>query len=365
MKILRAYKAELKPNNRQITFFNQCAGTARFVFNWGLNHWQKQYEEGGKPSQYGLCTQFNAEKDSFCEWIREIPYAVTESAFANLGLAFKNFFRRVKAGEKPGYPKFKTKSGNKSFQLRDTKVESDRVRLTGIGWIRLKERGYIPLEANRYGVYSTISERAGKWFISVLVEDEIENNTELTDEIVGIDFGIKSLAVTSKGKVFDNPKSYRKAEKKLKRLQREMSRRTKGSNNREKTRKKFAKMHLKVANIRSYALHQISSNVVEENPKKIVIEDLNVKGMVRNHNLAKSIIDSSFGELRRQMEYKADRKDIEVVVVDRFEPTSKRCSKCGNIKTDLKLSDRTYKCENCGLEIDRDLNAAINIAALG
>ena len=174
MKVFKAYKTELKPNNKQITFFNQCSGTSRYVYNWGLAEWKKEYESGGKPSQYGLCVKFNSLKDEICPWIREYPYAITESAFSNLNNAFKNFFRRLKTCEKSGYPKFKNKFDNKSFQVRGTKIQSDKIKITGIGWIRLKQHNYIPINVDKYGVYATISEQASKWFVSILVEEEMK-----------------------------------------------------------------------------------------------------------------------------------------------------------------------------------------------
>lgn len=190
-KVYVAYKTELDPNNRQKTYFGRCAGASRFVYNWGLAEWVRQYEAGEKPSAYGLRKQFNAAKDEFCPWVREVPYAVTESAFANLGIAFDNFFRRVKSGaDKPGYPKFKKRGGGSSFQVKSTKVFVDRVRITGVGNVRLKERGYIPVGASKYGVYATISERAGRWFISVLVEVEDTEVPAATGTPIGIDLGL-------------------------------------------------------------------------------------------------------------------------------------------------------------------------------
>src|SRR3990167_5230910 len=154
MKILRAYKTELDPNNTQKALFARCCGTSRYVYNWGLAEWQRQYQAGEKPSQYGLSKQFNSQKDEICPWIRELPYAVTESAFANLGAAFDNFFRRVKKGEKPGYPNFKKRGNSGSFKIRNLGIKNDSVRITGVGWTRLKERNYLPDSADKYGTYA-------------------------------------------------------------------------------------------------------------------------------------------------------------------------------------------------------------------
>lgn len=190
--VIKAYKTELNPNNVQKAFLGRCAGAKRFVFNWALATWKFWYEDGKKPSEYSLRKHFNAIKDEQCPWIRELPYMVTEGAFHDLGLAFKNFFRRVKNGETPGYPKFKRRSGKGSFHLRSTRVEHDRVRLTGAGWIRLKERGYVPCTGTvKHGCYATISERAGCWYISIQAEATIQDQERGT-LVVGIDFGLKN-----------------------------------------------------------------------------------------------------------------------------------------------------------------------------
>lgn len=209
---MRAYKVRLELNNKQKTWCNQCAGVARYVFNWGLAEWQKQYEARKEdntlkqPSRYGLCVQFNSIKDEICPWIREYPYAITEASFERLGAAFNNFFRRIKnRGSKAGYPKFRSRFRRKSFQLRGVKVEQDRVYLPKLGWVRLSQSGYVPTIAE-YGIYATISERAGHWYISILVKNEEEVIAESNQTVLGIDFGIKSLAVVSNGKVFENLK---------------------------------------------------------------------------------------------------------------------------------------------------------------
>lgn len=368
MKILRAYKTELDPNDVQATMMGRCCGASRYVYNWGLAEWKRWYERGDKPSRFKLCKHFNAIKDDECPWIREVPYAVTESAFVNLGAAFDHFFRRVKMGQTPGYPRFKKRGSAGSFQLCSTKIKSDRVRLTNIGWVRLKERSYIPISDNgaEYGTYATISQRAGRWFISVLVKEEIpdpENESTIT---VGVDFGLKALAVCSDGTVYENPRPLREAQSKLKRIQRELSRRKKGGSNWHKTKAQLATQHARVADIRQHVLHNISHDlVINKRPGTIVIEDLNVSGMVKNHCLAQAIMDVGFCELRRQIEYKATRHGVRVVVAGRWYPSSKTCSDCGSVKPLLKLSDRMYVCEECGIVLDRDLNAARNLAAIG
>ncbi len=369
MIIRRAYKTELDPNNKQCTMMGRCCGTARFVYNWGLTEWKQWYEDGKKPSEYSLRKHFNSVKDEVCPWVREVPYAVTEAALRNLGSAFKHFFRRVKNGEKKvGYPKFKKRGRHNSFQLRNTKVEGDRVRLTSIGWGRLKERGYLPItdSGTKFGTYATISEHAGRWYISVQVEEEIPDPVNDSTLVVGVDFGLKALAVCSDGTVYENPHVLREAQRKLNRLQRELSRRTKGGANWRKTKAKLQRQHAKVQNVRRYILHDISHDIiVNKQPATIAIENLNVSGMMSNHHLAQAIADVGFYELRRQIEYKAKWHGVNVVLIDRWFPSSKTCSRCGCIKDDLALGDRIFKCLDCGLEIDRDYNAALNLAAIG
>jgi len=361
MLVYRAYKTELNPNNKQRTCMRRFAGTARFVFNWGLAIWQQWYEDGKKPSEYSLRKYFNAIKDEQCPWIRAIPYAITEGAFRDLGAAFQHFFRRVKDGsEKVGYPRFKSRyRGKLSFHLCDTRVEHDRVRLTGIGWVRLKERGYLPTSSSgtKFGTYATVSCRAGRWYIAVRVEEEIpESRNGIL--VIGIDFGLKTLAVLSNGETFENPHALLQAEQKLARLGRELARRKHGSTNWCKTKKKLARQYAKVANIRRHVLHNVSHYVTAKlRPRTVVIENLNVKGMMANRHLSKAVADVGFCELRRQIEYKARWHGIEVIVADRWYASSKTCSGCGWVNDDLTLADRTFVCQECGLELDRDLNA--------
>jgi len=363
--ILKAYKTELDPNNEQRTFLMRCAGTARFIYNWGLADRQERFKAGIKTSQYDQRQRFNALKREQCPWIVDLPYAIIEKAFADLDAAFQHFFRRVKDGETPGYPKFKSRKRSPlHFSLRNTKIETDQVRLTGIGWVRLKEGGYLPTEGP-YGTYATISERAGHWFISVLVEEEIEVQPNMDGDILGVDLGIKSLAVCSDGTVFENPKALYQAERKLERLQRELSRRTRGRQNWNKTKRQIQRRHYRIANIRKHALHQVSHYVTAKaKPRVIVIEDLNVSGMTQNHHLARAVSDSGISELRRQIEYKARWYGTQVMIADRWFPSSRMCSECGATNKLLTLSDRTFICPACGCIIDRDLNAALNLAAL-
>jgi len=368
MQINRAYKTKLRPTVEQRRYFAGCAGAARYVFNWALADRKATFDAGGKPNKFEQKKRFNSIKDELCPWIREYPYKLAEEEFDHVDVAYKNFFRRInagKTGKDAGFPKFKSKHRDKqSFTLRDSIcIENGRIRLPRIGWVNLAENGYLPTDEVKIN-FVTISERAGEWFVSAQVEESIDV-PETTNETIGVDVGIKSSAVLSDGRSFDAPKTLYKYEKKLARLQRELSRRKKGSSNRAKTKAKIAKLYQKITNIRTHHLHNVSKATVDNQPSAIAIEDLNIKGMMKNGRLSKALADASMGELHRQIEYKAGWNGAEIVKVDRFYPSSKTCSGCGCIKNDLTLGDRTYKCPHCGLEIDRDLNAALNLAAYG
>ena len=363
MKIRRAYKTKLKTNNAEAALFRQCAGVARYVFNWALADREKRYKAGLKTGLEQK-TRFNAIKDEIAPWVRDYPYTIQESAFINLDRAFKNFYRRVKNGDaKKGFPKFKSKRRSKrSFTVRGVTIERGRIHLPTMGWFQLAERGYLP--TGRFnGNAVTISETAGEWFVSIQVEVEIPNRSG-HDGDLGIDLGIKTLATCSDGTVFENPKAIYRYEAKLKRLQRELARRKKGGKNWLKTKAKIARLHAKIARVRAHAAHDASHHVTAVVlPERIVLEDLNVAGMTKNHHLARAVSDASMSELGRQITYKALWNGVEVEKADRWFPSSKTCSRCGCIKDDLTLADRTFVCDDCGLVIDRDLNAAKNLAA--
>lgn len=400
MLIRRAYKTEIDPNNKQASYFERCLDVTTFVYNIGLREWERQYASGGKPSAYGLKKQFNAVKSDLWPWVESVKYSVTESAFARLGNAFKRYFREKKDGTvakriaqlkksgkwdkryaklakrgrsgykaDPGYPQFKQRCD--SFQLRGYRTSRTDVWLgRDIGTVRLKEKGYIPPGVcyNHGGAaYVTISKRGGRWYVGVQVEEEIPD-TKVIDSalVIGVDFGLNKLVVCSDGTVYDNIKPLKQAMSRLNRLQRELARRQRGGKNWHKTKAKIARLHHRIARIRKHTQHHISHDlVVNKKPRTIVIENLNVSGMMANHSMAQAISDVGFYELRRQIEYKAEWHGVEVIVVDRWFPSSKTCSRCGYVKDDLTRSDREFVCDKCGLVIDRDYNAALNLAAIG
>lgn len=364
MKILKAFKTELDPNKAQIELFNQYSGCARWAYNWGLEKKIDAFDKKEKlPTEFDLCKEIvvlkNTEEFS---WLKNISKWVPQLSLRNLDAAFDNFFRNCKKKKKgkKGFPQFKSKHKNKnSFKLcAPIHVFADKIQIPKIGKVKLKEKNYIPTDNTK--IFSaTVSEQAGRWFVSVQMEVEIEQLPK-NNHVIGVDLGIKTLATCSNGECFDNPRHLKKKEKLLRIRQKSLSRKQKGSNNRKKAAKKVAKVHFDIANARKDYLHKITSKIIDEN-QVIVLENLNLSGMVKNHKLAKAISDVGMGEFRRQLEYKAEWYGRKIIIVDRYFPSSKLCSCCGQIKKELKLSERTYKCD-CGLEIDRDLNAARNLA---
>ena len=355
--VYKAYKTELDPNNKQKTLFKKNCGVARFAYNWGLATLEEDYknEKKLKPNAFTLISLFNKIKKEKYPCVYESSKWSPSSAFQNLESAFKKFFNK-----QAGFPKYKKKGQKDSFTVYENLTVTDiKIRIPKIGWVKLKQHDYIPQGKPKS---ATISLRAGRWFVSVRYEHEI-TQSNWTEETIGVDLGIKSLAVCSDGEIFEAPRKLKKKEKKLKRLQRKMARQKKGSNSRNKTKHKLAVQHYKIANERKDILHKTTSTLVKTKPQKtIVIEDLNVSGMVKNHKLAKAISNIGFFEFRRQLEYKCKWYGKVLVVADRFYPSSKLCSRCKNKRNDLKLSHRTYKCPKCGLKLDRDLNAAINLS---
>jgi putative transposase len=304
----------------------------------------------------------------------EVSKCAPQEALRNLDKAFLNFFRRVKekkAGTftgKVGFPKFKSKRcGLGSFRLTGAiHVWDSYIQLPRLGRLRLKERGYLPSGAKILS--ATVSEHAGHWFASVQVEEEVEIK-KAQGSPVGVDLGIKTMAVCSTGKEFENPKALRKSLRKLRRMQRELSMRKKGGKNREKSRRKVARLHFRIANIRSDAQNKATSSIVaktkpvEQKPSVVVIEDLSVENLLKNHHLARAISDVGFSEFRRQLTYKTAWNGISLLVADRFFPSSKLCSACGAQNEKLALSMREWTCD-CGARHDRDRNAAQNLSRL-
>ena len=370
MLIQRAYKTELDLSDRQATACKQHAGAARWAYNWGLQVKQEQYRATKKsPTAIDLHRELNALKKTDVPWMYQVSKCAPQEALWNLDAAFTHFFRRCalkKQGKwqgKLGYPQFKTKKkGLGSFRLTGRIVVSEKsIVLPRLGRLRLKEREYLPTKGVQI-LSATVSEQAGHWYVSLQVEEE-QTVPENTGPVVGIDLGVKSLATLSDGEVIPNPRHLKRRLKKLKRLQRVVSRRHKGGKNRKKAVHKLAKQHRQIKQQRHNTLHQVTTRLAKTK-SVLVVEDLHVAGMLKNHHLAQAIGDVGFAEFKRQLLYKASWYGSRVLLADRWYASSKSCSGCGWRDEDLTLSDRTFHCQACGLVLDRDLNAAINLAKL-
>jgi putative transposase len=385
LKVKRAYKTELKPNASQRAALARHCGAARFAYNWGLARKAASYELTGKsPAAIDLHRDLNALKKTDFPWFYGVSKCAPQEALRDLDRAFSHFFRRCELKKKGklkvrvGFPRFKSRrNGLGSFRLTGSvHVEAGRVKLPRLGSIRLKEKGYLPAESETVHILSAcVSERACRWFVSLQVEEERPETMPASGPPAGVDLGVKMLAACSYGEDghihYENPKALYAGARKLRRLQRKLSRQEKGSNRRIATKQKIARQHYRVACVRSDAIHKATSSVVaktkppEMRPSLIGVEDLNVSGMMKNQNrhLARAVADASMREFRRQLTYKCSWYGIELVI-GRFEATSKPCSRCGWVKADLTLSDRTFSCELCGHTADRDDNASDNIRLL-
>ena len=321
------------------------------------------------PTAIDLHRELNVLKKTELSWMYEVSKCAPQEALRDLDNAFAHFFRRVKekkAGRnlKVGFPRFKSKkNGWGSFRLTGAiHVFEKAIQLPRLGRLRLKESGYLPVSGvNTLNV--TVSEKGGRWFVSLQVEADIHDPEPDEKLIAGVDLGINRMAQVSDGSYFQNPRALKSALTRIKRLQRIVSRRQKGSANRQRAVRKLSKAHTHVANIRNDALHR-ATTILTKTKSAIVVEDLNVSGMLKNHHVAQAISDVGMYEFRQQLEYKGAWYGCEVVIADRFYPSTKRCSECGQVKTEMSLTEREYHCEYCGLVMDRDLNAALNLEQL-
>ncbi|APQ78590.1 IS200/IS605 family element RNA-guided endonuclease TnpB [Clostridium botulinum] len=360
--MLKAYKYRMYPNREQKLYFAKTFGCTRFIYNKMLADRIKSYEENKdldiKQSKYPTPAQYKKE----FEWLKEVDSLALANAQLNLDKAYKNFFR----DKSIGFPKFKSKKSNyHSYTTNNQKgtiyIENSRIKIPKLKtMIKIKQHR----QFNGLIKSCTISQiPSGKYYISILVDTE---NIQLPkiDKKVGIDVGLKEFAITSDGEFFGNPKWLRKSEKRLKKLQKNLSRKKKGSNNRRKARLKVAKLCEKIVNQRKDFLHKLSMQIISEN-QAIVIEDLKVSNMLKNHRLAKAISEISWYEFRRMLEYKADWYGRKIIVAPPNYASSQLCSSCGNKSNQTKnLSCRTYICPICGMIMDRDLNASKNLLKL-
>ena len=369
------HKIRMYPNNRQATYLARCCGVARFAYNWGLARWNEQYEthrgntEGcPSPNRFSLNKELNAVKREQFPWMLEVTKYAPQAALINLGKAFDSFFKK-----RGRHPQFKRKGEHDSFYIGadQFEVEGNHVKIPGLsrfmggrrkcGWVRMAEG--LRFKGAKI-VRAVVSRVADEWYVAVTceVEEPASQVGNGQTGIVGVDVGVGEY-VTSDGEFHKVPRSYRSAMRRLRRAQQSLSRKVKGSRNRWKQRIRVAKIHHRIADIRGDWLHKLTAGLTKRYGT-IVIEDLNVKGMVRNGRLAVSIMDAGFGEFRRMLEYKSKRSGCSLVVADRWYPSSKTCSNCGEVKAKLPLGERVFRCGGCGFICHRDLNAAINLKNL-
>ena len=366
--MILAKKVRLRPSELQEEKLWKSVGTARFIYNWTLNRQEENYKGGGKfiPDSV-FRKEITQLKKTDLSWLNEVSNNVAKQAVKDACDSYKRFFKGLS-----GKPRFKSrKRSKKSFYHDNVKLkvkDNKLVKIEKVGWIKTNEQ--LPI-----GVKYTnprISYDNKYWYLSVGIEQE-GIQEELTEISLGIDLGLKNLAICSDGAIYKNINktcTVKKIEKKLKRLQRQISRKyEKNKKGKEyvktkniiKLEKQIQQVHRRLTNIRNNYLHQTTTSIVKTKPYRVVIEDLSVSNMMKNKHLSDAIRKQGFYEFRRQLEYKCKFRGIKLVVADRFYPSSKICSQCGEIKKDLKLSDRVYKCD-CGLVIDRDLNASINLS---
>ena len=360
-------KIRLKPTKEQEKMLYKSANTARFVYNWTLNKQEENFKLGNKfISDNDLRKEITILKKSELIWLNEVSNNVAKQAVKDGCNAYKNFFKKLAKK-----PRFKSKKKSKLSFYNDThalEFKQNLVLIEKVGWVRCNES----LTKQKF-TNPRCSFDGKYWYLSVGIEQELKK-VELTKEVIGIDLGIKDTAILSNGKKYKNINkkvNIKKTKKRLKRLQKQVSR--KYENNKEgqrysktanivKLEKQIRLLHRRLANIRLNYNHQITTEIVKTKPSQIVIEDLNIKGMMKNRHLSKAIAEQSLYQFTQLLTYKCELYGIKLVKANRFFPSSKTCSECGCVKHDLKLSERVYKCDECGSEIDRDLNAAINLS---
>jgi putative transposase len=357
--MIKAHKIRLHPTPEQANYFARAAGTARFTFNWAVAEWQQQYEAGGKPSALALRTQFNAIKRDQFPWVYEVTKCAARGAFMDVAAAFKNFFQGRKAGRKTGYRRFKSQRRSRpSCYLANDKFT------VGDHWIDVPKVGRVNMaETFRFSgtiLAARISKTAAWWFVSITVErpDEIPWNMHPP---VGIDVGLNRLATLSDGRQYENQRPLAHQLKRLRRLNKELARRTTGGKNWLKTKDKLGRAHYKIASLRLDWLHKLTTEIATTSGI-VAVEDLHVKGLIRNRCLSRSFSDAAVGKLLDLLESKGPRQGGMLLKVDRFFPSSQLCHCCGARKEDLTLADRIFVCPNsdCGYIGDRDENAALN-----
>ena len=352
-----AHKIALKLNVQQRIYCARSAGTARFAWNWALNEWKQSYEAGEKVSEAGLRKRLNAIKREQFPWMLDVTKVAPQQAIKNLGTAFTRFFTG-----KSKYPQPKRKGQHDSFRADNGpgtfKVTGRRLKLPVVGTLKLREE----LRFTGKPMSVTISREADRWFASIAVEVEHTPPTSENQAVCGVDLGISRLATISDGTFYQATHALRREIRKLRRGSRRLSRKQKGSKNRAKSKHRLAKLHARIVHVRRDSLHKLTTDLTRRF-STVVIEDLNVKGMMANRKLARAVADVGMYEFRRQLSYKAEMQGVRVVVADRFFPSSQLCSTvgCEGRAVGLGLAVRSWTCSDCNTTHDRDLNAAKNL----
>ncbi len=369
MLVRQAYRYELKPNRVQQTLLTKHAGVARFAYNWGLAKRLTRYQTNTGKSRYtnaiGQHRVLNRLKKTEFPWMYEVSKCAPQEALRDLDRAFQNFLRGRKNRDKIGFPQFKKKGKCRdSFRLTGTVrlvPDKKKIQLPRLGKLRLKE--YPRLQGRILS--ATVRRETDRWFVSLTVERERPEPVCLSGDSLGVDVGLTTLVTFSDGTKIPNPRPLQQKLRKLRRLSKAVSRKHQGSKNRQKAVLRLSKLHWRIKNLRQDTLHKVTTSLAK-NHSQIVIEDLHIKGLQQNRHLARTISDVGWGEFRRQLTYKTQWYGSKLVIAPRFYPSSKKCSNpvCNHVKTELSLSDRVYHCEKCGLELDRDLNAARNLVHL-
>jgi len=362
--MIKAYKYKLKPNKTQETAMNQFLGSARFIYNWGLNRKSEQYKLNGTSPNYNVLAKelTSLKQTDGYTWLQDVPIDALQQSLRNLENAFTRFFREHK-----GYPKFKSKKDNYSSYKVIKSVHFDftnwKVKLPKLGWVNLCKNHIFNQLNCRQGTVTVSKDCCGTYWCSVVVDDMQDKPSKakmVESTAVGIDLGIKDFAILSDGTKFSNPKYYECSQRKLAKLQKQFAKSKKGSHRHELLRIKIARLHKSISNQRNDMLHKLSTYLINSYDN-VCLEDLNVEGMMQNHHLAKSIQSVSWSTFVNMLSYKSEQQGKNVIFIGRFEPSSKLCHNCGYINKDLKLNDREWTCPICGEHLDRDINAAINI----
>lgn len=366
-----AFKTQLFANNIQQAYFAKACGVSRFCWNWGLAHWNEQYQVHKadsvlpKPNGKALKKQLNAIKKEEFPWMYEVTKYAAQQPFIFLDLAFKEWMKDLTSSKskhlKKSRPMFKKKGKcQDSFYVGgdQVKVNADKVKVPNLGWVTMAE----PIKYGGHIRSMTISRQADKWYVSFSIEIDLCPLPSKNQAACGVDLGIKTLATLSQGDIthWHTPKPLKQALKQLKRYQRRLAQKIKGSRGYQKQKQKIARLHKRVADIRLNTLHQLT-RYLSKHFSAVTIEDLNVKGMMQNRKLARSIADVGMYEFRRQLSYKMDWQGGELIVADRWFASSKLCSQCGAKHANLTLSDRLFHCMSCGHTQDRDENASVNL----